>query len=176
MNVSDCHLIKLEIITHLWPDWLLLLPRTQTSRLFVSMKICAQRKAGGENGRGFASLLSPSHGPLRFVNSHSFLSARLYAKIEASQEEVVIFIFLLFFFFLYLFQFLYLPWASRAMTTPHRSMNEWMSSPIVTTVTRSINQRNANSVTNFLSHLRHFVEKVIFTIPTKSLSVNSSSL
>lgn len=58
MNVSDCHLIKLEIITHLWPDWLLLLPRTQTSRLFVSMKICARAKEGGRRKRARLRLSS----------------------------------------------------------------------------------------------------------------------
>ena len=86
-------------------------------------KYARKGRREGENWRGFSSLLSPSHGPLRFVNSHSlFRALSLYAKNEASEEEVVIVIFLLFSFFI---SILYLRWAARAMTTPHRSMNEW---------------------------------------------------
>ena len=38
-------------------------------RLSLSMKICAQRKAGRRK-RASTSLVSPSHGPLRFATSH----------------------------------------------------------------------------------------------------------
>ena len=52
------------------------LPRTQTS-LFQT---CAQRKAG--------SRLYPSHGPLRFITSHSFRARLCHAKNEAPEEAV----------------------------------------------------------------------------------------
>ena len=52
------------------------LPRTQTS-LF---KTCAQRKAGRRQ-------LYPSHGPLRFITSHSFCARLCHAKNEAPEEE-----------------------------------------------------------------------------------------
>ena len=52
------------------------LPRTQTS-LF---KTCAQRKAGRRQ-------LYPSHGPLRFITSHSFRARLCHAKNEAPEEE-----------------------------------------------------------------------------------------
>ena len=54
------------------------LPRTQTS-LF---KTCAQRKAGRRQ-------LYPSHGPLRFITSHSFRARLCHAKNEAPEEEAV---------------------------------------------------------------------------------------
>ena len=50
------------------------LPRTQTS-----LSMCAQRKAG--------SRLYPSHGPLRFITSHSFRARLCHAKNEAPEEE-----------------------------------------------------------------------------------------
>ena len=42
-------------------------------RLSLSMKMCAQRKAGRRQRarRRFAGRLYPSHGPLRFITSHS---------------------------------------------------------------------------------------------------------
>ena len=48
------------------------LPRTQTS-LSLSMKMCAQRKAGRRQRarRRFARCLYPSHGPLRLITSRS---------------------------------------------------------------------------------------------------------
>ena len=47
-------------------------PRTKTS-LSLWIKICTQRKMGRRKGAKwrFACLLRPSHGPLRFVTSHS---------------------------------------------------------------------------------------------------------
>ena len=60
------------------------LPRTQTS-LF---KTCAQRKAGRrQRARRFACRLYPSHGPLRFITSHSFRARLCHAKNEAPEEE-----------------------------------------------------------------------------------------
>ena len=100
-------------------------------------KFARKGRREGENGRGFSSLLSPSHGPLRFVNSHSlFRALSLYAKNEASEEEVVIVIFLLFSFF-----FLYFNFVSTVGRKGHDNTSpkhEWMSSPIVTTIMRSI--------------------------------------
>ena len=52
------------------------LPRTKTS-LF---KTCVQRKAGRRQ-------LYPSHGPLRFIPSHSFRSRLCHAKNVAPEEE-----------------------------------------------------------------------------------------
>ena len=49
------------------------LPRTQTS-----LSMCAQRKAGRRH---------PSHGPLRFITSHSFRARLCHAKNEAPEEE-----------------------------------------------------------------------------------------
>ena len=48
------------------------LPRTKTS-LSLWIKICTQRKMGRRKRAKwrFACLLRPSHGPLRFVTSHS---------------------------------------------------------------------------------------------------------
>ena len=68
---------------------LLLLPRSQTSLL---MKMCAQRKARRRQRvrRRFASRLYPSHGPLRFITSHSFRARLCHAKNEAPEEEAVI--------------------------------------------------------------------------------------
>ena len=51
------------------------LPRTQTS-----LSMCAQRKAG-------RSRLYPSHGPLRFITSHSFRARLCHAKNKAPEEE-----------------------------------------------------------------------------------------
>ena len=52
-------------------------------RLSLSMLICAQRKAGRRK-RASTSLVSPSHGPLRFVTSHwRFASKHLRRKISA---------------------------------------------------------------------------------------------
>ena len=149
--------------THLWPDWLFLLPRTQMS-LRLDENLCA--KEGGKEKTGEASLrslLSPSHGPLRFVNSHSRFRA---------EEEVVIFIFLLF-----SFSFTYFNFVSTVgrkghyNTTPTKRMSSqsWQQS-------RARSWPECKFSGHFLPDLRYHVEKVIFTIPTKSLSVNSSSL
>ena len=45
------------------------------------VKMCAQRKAGRS--------LYPSHGPLRFITSHSFRARLCHAKNEAPEEEAV---------------------------------------------------------------------------------------
>ena len=45
------------------------------------MKMCAQRKAGRRQR------LYPSHGPLRFITSHSFRARLSHAKNEAPEEE-----------------------------------------------------------------------------------------
>ena len=60
------------------------LPRTQTS-----LSMCAQRKAGRRQRarRRFACRLYPSHGPLRFITSHSFRARLCHAKNEAPEEE-----------------------------------------------------------------------------------------
>ena len=111
-------------------------------------KFARKGRREGENGRGFSSLLSPSHGPLRFVNSHSlFRALSLYAKNEASEEEVIIFIFLLFSFFLSLFQFCIYrgpqgPWQHHTEAW----MNELSHHDNGHVLDR---ERNANSVTNF---------------------------
>ena len=44
------------------------------------MKMCAQRKAG-------RCRLDPSHGPLRFITSHSFRARLCHAKNETPEEE-----------------------------------------------------------------------------------------
>ena len=44
------------------------LPRTQTS---LSLDENMRAKEGGKETTGFACRLSPSHGPLRFITSHS---------------------------------------------------------------------------------------------------------
>ena len=53
------------------------------------MKMCAQRKAGRRQRarRRFACRLYPSHGPLRFITSHSFRARLCHAKNEAPEEE-----------------------------------------------------------------------------------------
>ena len=48
------------------------------------MKMCAQRKAGRRQR------LYPSHGPLRFITSHSFRARLCHAKNEAPEEEAAI--------------------------------------------------------------------------------------
>ena len=45
------------------------------------MKMCAQRKAGRRQR------LYPSHGPLRFITSHSFRARLCHAKNETPEEE-----------------------------------------------------------------------------------------
>ena len=70
-----------------------------------------------------------------------------------------------FFLFSFFISILYLPWAVRAMTTPHRSMNEWALPSWQRSRARSRAECKFYDQF-FLSHLRHFVEKVIFTIPT----------
>ena len=57
-----------------------LLPRGPS----LSMKICAQRKAGKRKlpRRRFFCLLSPSHGPLRFVTSHSRFAVAFERKTK----------------------------------------------------------------------------------------------
>ena len=47
----------------------------------LSMKMCAQRKAGRRH---------PSHGPLRFITSHSFRARLCHAKNEAPEEEAIL--------------------------------------------------------------------------------------
>ena len=56
---------------------------------FLLMKMCAQRKAGRRQRarRRFACRLYPSHGPLRFITSHSFRARLCDAKNEAPEEE-----------------------------------------------------------------------------------------
>ena len=66
------------------------LPRTQTS-LF---KTCAQRKAGRRQRarRRFACCLYPSHGPLRFITSHSrFALASAMRKTKRLRRRLGIF-------------------------------------------------------------------------------------
>ena len=56
-------------------------------RLSLSMKICAQRKAGRRK-RASTSLVSPSHGPLRFVTGHwRFAFASMWKNYEAPEKE-----------------------------------------------------------------------------------------
>ena len=56
-------------------------------RLSLSMKVCAQRKAGRRK-RASTSLVSPSHAPLRFVTSHwRFAFASMWNKYEAPEKE-----------------------------------------------------------------------------------------
>ena len=59
------------------------------------MKMCAQRKAGRRQRarRRFACRLYPSHGPLRFITSHSFCARLCHAKNEAPEEEAAILLF-----------------------------------------------------------------------------------
>ena len=68
-----------------WSKSVCTLPLTQTS-LFIT---CAQRKAGRRQRarRRFACRLYPSHGPLRFITSHSFRACLCHAKNEAPEEE-----------------------------------------------------------------------------------------
>ena len=53
------------------------------------MKMCPQRKAGRRQlaRRRFACRLYPSHGPLRFITSHSFRARLCHAKNEEAPEE-----------------------------------------------------------------------------------------
>ena len=53
--------------------------------------MCAQRKAGRRQRARwrFACRLYPSHGPLRFITSHSFRARLCHAKNEAPEEEAV---------------------------------------------------------------------------------------
>ena len=44
-------------------------------------------KEGGKETTGFACRLYPSHGPLRFITSHSFRARLCHAKNEAPEEE-----------------------------------------------------------------------------------------
>ena len=66
-----------------------MLPLTRTS---LSLKENLRAKEGGKEQTGetrFASLLYPSHGPLRFVTSHSrfaLASMRNHAKNEAPED------------------------------------------------------------------------------------------
>ena len=56
-------------------------------RLSLSMLICAQRKAGRRK-RASTSLVSPSHGPLRFVTGHwRFAFASMWKNYEAPEKE-----------------------------------------------------------------------------------------
>ena len=56
-------------------------------RLSLSMKVCAQRKAGRRK-RASTSLVSPSHGPLRFVTGHwRFAFASMWKNYEAPEKE-----------------------------------------------------------------------------------------
>ena len=56
-------------------------------RLSLSMKVCAQRKAGRRK-RASTSLVSLSRGPQRFVTSHwRFTFASMWKKYEAPQKE-----------------------------------------------------------------------------------------
>ena len=49
---------------------------------------CARKgRREGDNGRDFACRLYPSHGPLRFITSHSFRARLCHAKNEAPEEE-----------------------------------------------------------------------------------------
>ena len=58
-------------------------------RLSLLMKMCAQRKVGRRQQarRRFACRLYPSHGPLRFIISHSFRARLCHEKNEAPEEE-----------------------------------------------------------------------------------------
>ena len=56
-------------------------------RLSLSIKICAERKAGRRK-RATTSLVSHSHGPLRFVTSHwRFAFAFMWKKYAAPEKE-----------------------------------------------------------------------------------------
>ena len=79
---SVCTLLKSHQTSH---DLYCLVPRRLSS-------MCAQRKAGRRQRarRRFACRLYPSHGPLRFITSHSFRARLCHAKNEAPEEEAVI--------------------------------------------------------------------------------------
>ena len=65
------------------------LPRTQTSLFWWK---CARKgRREGDNRRDVASpaRLYPSHGPLRFITSHSFRARLCHAKNEGPEEEAV---------------------------------------------------------------------------------------
>ena len=61
------------------------------SEVSLLMKMCAQRKAGRRQQarRRFACRQYPSHGPLRFITSHSFRARLCHAKNEGPEEEAV---------------------------------------------------------------------------------------
>ena len=53
----------------------------------LSLDENVRAKEGGKDTTGFACRLYPSHGPLRFITSHSFRARLCYAKNEAPEEE-----------------------------------------------------------------------------------------
>ena len=65
------------------------LPRTQTS--LFNLKRARKGRREGDNGR-----LYPSHGPLRFITSHSFRARICHAKNEAPEEEASVMIWFLY--------------------------------------------------------------------------------
>ena len=58
-------------------------------RLSLSMLICAQRKAGRRK-RASTSLVSPSHGPLRFVTSHWRFASKHLRRKKISAHHLVL--------------------------------------------------------------------------------------
>ena len=58
-------------------------------RLSLSMKICAQRKARRRK-RASTSLVSPSHGPLRFVTSHWRFASKHLRRKKISAHHLVL--------------------------------------------------------------------------------------
>ena len=54
---------------------------------YPDVSLDVRAKEGGKVTMGFACRLYPSHGPLRFITSHSFRARLCHAKNEAPEEE-----------------------------------------------------------------------------------------
>ena len=54
---------------------------------YPDVSLDVRAKEGGKETTGFACRLYPSHGPLRFITSHSFRARLCHAKNEAPEEE-----------------------------------------------------------------------------------------
>ena len=54
---------------------------------YPDVSLDVRAKEGGKETTGFACRLYPSHGPLRFITSHSFRARLCHAQNEAPEEE-----------------------------------------------------------------------------------------
>ena len=75
------HILTIEFVRCLTEFTDCLVPR----RLSFDKNVRA--KEGGKETTGFACLPYPSHGPLRFITSHSFCACLYHAKNEVPEEE-----------------------------------------------------------------------------------------